>query len=150
MALEFSLDISTTFDLEHILHILSEELSLESNESSAYLVGSGVLVTAFSKGELGQSVIEEAFGFRPDIFVLFRIKPKEEFEKGRHTIVQTTMKLLEQISGDAVLLFSGEKIVLQRIGGQLLLNREWGNWNESLLFEVKLPYELRELPSPLL
>lgn len=150
MASEYSLVISTDLAPIRALHIVSKGLGLKWEDSNTYLVGLGVLVGATSQGGLGQSVIEEAFGFRPDISVLFRINPKEDHEKGRHTLLRATMELLRQIPGDAVLLFNGENIILQRIEGQLVLNEEWGNWTASQLTEVTLPYELCNLPSPLL
>lgn len=150
MAVEFSLVISTDIEPIQALHIVFKKVGLEWRDSNTYLVGPGVLVSSIRKGALGQSVIEEAFGFRPNISVFFRISPKEDYEKGRHTLLQATIELLRQVPGDAVLLFNGENIVLQRIGGQLVLNEEWGNWTPSQLADVTLPHELRNLPSPLL
>jgi hypothetical protein len=60
------------------------------------------------------------------------------------------MELLRQVSGEALLLFNGERIVLQRLGGQLLLNQEFNPWITSFLPLVTLPYDLKNIPSPLL
>ena len=43
------------------------------------------------------------------------------------------MKLLSKLYGDAVLLFNGEELVLQRIGRQLSINKEWGVWHQESL-----------------
>jgi hypothetical protein len=145
VALDYSLDIATELEPIQALHIVSDGLGLEWR-TDTLLEQPGVQVCAIKNSELGQSVIEEWFGFRPTISVLFRIFTNEDYEGGKHTLQQATMELLRQVPGDAVLLFNGETIVLQRIGGQLVLNQGWGNWNASEMAAMTLPYELRKLP----
>jgi hypothetical protein len=66
-------------------------------------------------------------------------------------MLQATIILLEHAQ-DAVLLFNGETIVLQRFGGKLVFNSDYhifddDNWLKSRL---TTPFERRSLPSPLL
>ncbi|HLM42668.1 MAG TPA: SitI3 family protein, partial [Myxococcaceae bacterium] len=59
--------------------------------------------------------------------------------------------LLLEHAQDAVLLFNGEIIVLQRFGGKLVFNSEYHLWNDDdwLKSRLPLPFERRPLPSPL-
>ncbi len=149
MALEFDLSISTEFEPMQTLQILSQRLGLE-RDSNMNLLAAGVSVSAITKSALGQSVIEDGFGFRPNIAVCFRIYPNEDYEQGKVTLLRATVELLSQVRGDAVLLFNGEEIVLQRIEENLLLNQDKSIWSPLQLSKITLPYELRSLPSPLL
>jgi hypothetical protein len=65
-------------------------------------------------------------------------------------MLQATMLLLEHAQ-DAVLLFNGEIIVLQRLGGHLTFNSDHPMWEEEWLRSwLPLPHERHPLPSPLL
>ncbi len=146
MAVEYDLNIATELEPIQALHIISDGLNLKWR-TDTLLERPGIQVSAIPSPELRQSVIEEEFGgFRPTIFVLFRIFPNADYEGGIRILRQATMELLRQVPGDAVLLFNGETIVLQRLGGKLMLKEGWGNWNASELADVTLPYELRKLP----
>lgn len=97
-------------------------------------------------------MIEEAFHFSPDLGVAFRLNPNSaDYVEGRRVLLRVAMLLLEH-SRDAVLLFNGEYIVLQRLGGQLVLNADYGDWADGFKLEpeIRLPHEIRSLPSPLL
>jgi len=139
MALEFDLSIDTELGPMEALSILSEGLNLEWTQELR-LRGPAAIIGAFSKRPLGQSVIAEEFGFRPTIDVWFRISPKEEYQIGKNTVLRATVELLSKLSGDAVLLFNGEELVLQRIGMQLLIDKEWGVWHQESLAEITIPY----------
>ncbi|MFE1748096.1 SitI3 family protein [Coleofasciculus sp. H7-2] len=152
MSLDYDLSIATDLKPIQALHIVSKGFDLEwdSASSNPCLFGSGILVGAHPQLDIRQSVIEEAFGFRPTIDVWFQINSNVNYEGGKHTLLWVTIELLRQISGDAVLLFNGESIIFQRLAGQLLLNEDWHDWATSHLSEVTLPFEVQNLPSPLL
>ena len=147
MALEFDLSIDTKLQPIEALSILSEGLNLEWTPEKN-LRGPAAIVGAFYKRPLGKSVIAEEFGFQPTIDVWFRISPKEEYQTGKNTVLRATMELLGKVSGDAVLLFNGEELVLKKIGSQLLINKEWGVWHRESLAEISLPYAAVSLRSP--
>lgn len=160
MASEFVLHIVTELEPDDALHLISRNLELEEikddededeDEGKIYVKGPGVLVSAVAASSRRKSLIEEIFGFRPDITVWFRIQPKENYSKGKDTILRATMVLLKEAQGDAVLLFNGEEIVLQRIGGKLVYNKGFSDWDLSQLDRVSaFEYEVRDLKSPLL
>jgi hypothetical protein len=148
MALEFDLSISTQLEPAQVLQILSEQLDL--NLDSGQIKGDGVVIGAISKTALGQSVIEEGFGFKPTISVRFRIASTDNYEQGVLTILKATIVLMSTLKGDSVLLFNGEEVVCQRIHGKLLINQNRSIWKMSQISEITLPYELVNILSPLL
>ncbi len=148
MSLNFTLRMATDLEPIKLLDALSSTSGFEWEMDT--LSAPGLLVYAIKENALGQSIIEEAFGFHPDVVIDFRINPTSEYSLGKYTLLQATMELLHQFSGDAVLLSNGEDLVLQRIGGKLVVNKDWSNWSTSQLSEVTLPYEARSLSSPLL
>jgi hypothetical protein len=151
MALDYSLELSTHLKPTQALDLLAERLGLQQSDE-AHLGGPGIWISAIRQTQLGRSIIEEGFHFSPDLSVGFRLDPNSfDYEKGKRLMLQSTLLLLEQAGKDGVLLFNGENIVLQRMGGKLLLNEDWSWTDESRLEEeITLPYERRPLPSPLL
>ena len=149
MAIDYVFYIATILEPFQALDMVSKGFELEwaSEPYGHCLFGSGMLVGANHPIELPQSLIEEEFGFVPHIYIWFRINSNADREKARRIMIRVTVELLRQISEDAVLLFNGESIVLQRLGGNLLLNDAFNPWITELLPEVTLPYEIRNLPS---
>lgn len=166
MALSYRLSIATELKPFQALNIVKERLNLEWSSSScnSYLFGADISLGAYLEDDCDEedsdcATIKEAFGFTPTIAVWFKFINTGNYDKAVCTMFQVTMTLLSQkVSGDAVLLFNGEQIVLQRLKGQLLLNDESKSvidgksqpWITVFLSEITLPYQLRDLPSPLL
>ncbi len=161
MALSYRLHLATELEPLQALNIAFAGSNLEwASSPDARLFGDGLLVGAYLEDDDGDRfMIEEAFGFIPTLSMWFRFVNTGDYYKAKSTMFQVTMKLLNQeVSGDAVLLFNGEIIELQRLKGQLLLNDDSRIINGKklqpsitpFLSDIKLPYELRNLPSPLL
>jgi hypothetical protein len=77
-------------------------------------------------------------------------KEPEHYDDFRQIMLDATLLLLEHAQ-DAVLLFNGETIVMQRLNGKLAFNSDyhiWDDWLESGS-KVTIPFERRPLPSPL-
>jgi hypothetical protein len=148
MALEFDFSISTELEPLQVLQILAKQFNLGLD--SGQLRENGVAIFAISKTTLGQSVIEEGFGFKPTISVGFRITAKDNYEQGKLTILQATIELMSKLKGDCILLFNGEELLLQRIGEKLLINQDKSIWKTSQIAEITLPYQLCSISSPLL
>lgn len=148
MALEFDLSISTQLHPAQVLQILSEQLDLEFD--SGQLRGYGVVIGARAKTALGQSVIEDRFGFKPTISVRFRIASRDNYAQGAQTMLEAIIVLMSQLKEDSVLLFNGEEVVCQRIDSQLLINQDRSIWTIGQISQIKLPYQLASIPSPLL
>lgn len=148
MSTEYQLYLATILEPLQVLQIASQGFELEwVDEPNGFcLLGSGMLVGANQAMEF-QSIIEEEFGFVPNITIWFRLNWDADFEKAKQIMIRVTIELLRQISEDAVLLFNYDSIVLQRLGENLLLNDAFNPWITELLPEVTLPYEIRNLPS---
>jgi len=151
MGLEYGLELSTDLKPAQVLKLLLERLGLKwGNEKS--LRGPALWIDAHEKSDMGREIIEEGFHFRPDVIVIFRFdNNSKDYEEGNRVMLRVTMLLLEH-GRDGVLLFNGERIILQRLAGQLVLNADYGNWTRGLRLEneIRLPHEKRSLPSPLL
>ncbi len=151
MGLDNSLELSTDLKPARALRLLAERFGLEWADA-AHLLGPAVWVSAIEPDQDFKRMIEEAFHFKPDLSVGFRLDPNSgEYEEGSRIMLRATMLLLEQ-GRDGVLLFNGEHIVLQRLSECLVLNEDSSNWTEGLRLEneIRLPHEKRPLPSPLL
>ncbi|PSB35546.1 hypothetical protein C7B69_05740 [filamentous cyanobacterium Phorm 46] len=148
MSAEYQLFLATIIEPLQALQIVSRGFELEwvDEPNGPCLFGSGMLVGS-NQGIEFQSIIEEEFGFVPNITIWFRLNWDADFEKADRIMIRVTIELLRQISKDAVLLFNYDSTVLQRLGGNLLLNDAFNPWITDLLPEVTLPYEIRNLPS---
>lgn len=153
MATEYHLSVATPQEPQPVVQLLAEALRLEQ-QPDGFLVGPGILLGVRPMTGLRRTVLREAFGFDPSLSILFRMynnAPDDEYSMGKHILIRATMLVLERDPGDAVLLFNGEQVILQRLQGRLALNHDWQEWTSyQLLADVTLPYTLRALPSPLL
>jgi len=151
MGLDHSLELSTDMKPAQALRLLAGRFGLEWGADS-HLLGPAVWVSAIEPEQDFKLMLEEAFQFRPGLSVGFRLDPNSgEYEEGNRIMLRATMFLLGH-GRDGVLLFNGEHIVLQRLGGHLVLNEDSKNWTDGLRLEdeIRLPHEKRSLPSPLL
>lgn len=151
MSLGYNLDIATDLTPSEVTDIMADALAPHKhNDAALKLPGLGIISNR--PGNYSQTVVAEDYGFRPTLNVIFEIDANEDYIGGMRAMMCGVMALLRHESGDAVMLFNGERTVLQRIGGKLLLNEKWDNWtaHARLLPEVTLPYELCFVPSPAL
>ncbi len=151
MALEYDLHLTTSTKSKQALEMIAGGVTgLSWSEDDSFLFDVTVTITATNSRALTQSVIEEAFHFVPTLRVGFRFVNNTDHGRARRLMLQATMLLLEHAQ-DAVLLFNGEIIVLQRLGGQLVVNSEYEIWDDDWLkSKLTIPFEQRPLPSPLL
>lgn len=153
MALTYSFEGALDLDPVAALQWLADTLPVDRIDQTQ-LRGPALQITAVVLPDLRQSVIADAFGFRPMLGVGFRIDSNasdDDYLAGKHLLIQATVALLRAYAGAAVLLFNGELVLLQRLQTQITLNQDWREWTSyDLLRDVTLPYELRPLPSPLL
>ena len=109
---------------------------------------------AMQESDRGQAFMQSEFGFAPTVDVWFRINSRQDEEMGKQTLLRAVALLLDRFPGDAVLLFNGEHVVLQRLGGSLSFNNNFSKllsyWPKSELAVESLSYEWRSLTSPLL
>jgi hypothetical protein len=155
VSLDHELELTTKLKPEEALRLLADRLGLQWGDEE-HLFAPGLFVSAIVSAGGFREMIEEAFHFKPDLSVGFQIYSSDQeapnaYEEAHRLMLRATMLLLEH-SGDGVLLFNGEHIRLQRLGGELVLNEDYGNWTGGLRLEdeVRLPHGKRPLRSPLL
>jgi hypothetical protein len=108
---------------------------------------SGLLVVSRASSKLPfPHPVEEAFGFVPEVHVLFRFDKFTDFARQRHDMVRLVSVVLNDIRGDAVLLFGGELVWLLRTGGRLAISDRDDLWTPELLALLPAPYDRRDLP----
>jgi hypothetical protein len=144
--------LSTGMVRTHALGLLAEHIQgLHWGEENAFLFGTDIIVTVIEPDREAQSIVEEGFGFRPSLSVGFRFPSNQDYEGFVQAMIRGALLLLEH-GGDGVLLFNGEIIVLQRVGGQLVFNADYRLCGDERWLEdnVSVPFERRSLPSPFL
>lgn len=149
MAIEFWLELATDLSRVQAARLLAEGLPGEqANET--FVLRPDILVSVIDSTVSGKEITLEAFGFTPDLTICFRQEYGVRSKDFNRAMLRATLLLLEH-GRDAVLLFNGEIITLQRLGGQLVFNSDPNiALNEELIRqEVHVPYERRSLPSPL-
>jgi hypothetical protein len=149
MALEYDLHLSTSTKPEHAMKKLASQIAgLDWSEDRFFLFDKTVSICAI---ENRSESIKDAFHFNPTILVGFRRGFDADWERFRQILLDASLLLLDDAQ-DAVLLFNGERIELQRLGGQLAFNSESGYWRDKDWLESRLtvPFDWCPLPSPLL
>ncbi|MFY0564120.1 SitI3 family protein [Archangium lansingense] len=148
LGLDYALSLCTDELPAEALDLLANRLELEWVDASR-LSGTAIGLTVREPSRDWQAMIKEGFHFTPDLLVLFRIHPDGEgHEQALRLMLRAAQFLLER-GRDAVLLFNGEHIILQRFQGQLVLNADYGDWTDGfrLVDEIWLSHEWRSLPS---
>lgn len=151
MGLDNSLELSTDLKPAQALHLMAELFGLTWGDER-HLLGPALWISAVEPDQDFKLMIDEAFHFRPNLSVGFRLDPnRDDYELGHRIMLRATLLLLEH-GKDGVLLFNGEHIILQRLAGRLVLNEDHRNWTNGLQLEseIRLPHEKQPLPSPLL
>lgn len=151
--------------LEYVMH---GDADLSSAELRAFYA-------AAIEGELSP----DGTVFRPGMYVMARrVKPEEEnpmtqllgfehrinatyrfrnlsepAEQDHNTIVMASsiLSLADRYGGRGVLLFNGERVVLQWDPDEVVFDSEWEDWSEiEEAFPLVAAHQLRPLPQPLL
>ena len=154
MALEYDLHLAASMRPRQALELLAGQVDeLTWSEDGFCLVHEVVTVTAAETRIPGRgpTVIEEVFGFDLKVGVGFRFVSNTDYGIFKQIMLRATMLLLKHAQ-NAVLLFNGEIIALQRFGGKLVLNADHHIWDDDewLKSGGTVSFERRPLPSPLL
>jgi hypothetical protein len=158
MGLDYDLNLATSIDDKQVLGMLVSRIpGLEWGDDKSFLVDPIATITPTVSLASTRRLYEETFHFVPTLGVGFRFVSyadcdadyDADYERFRQILLQATMFLLEH-SQDAVLLFNGETIVLQRFGGKLVFNADYHIFEDDdwLMSRLSLPFERRPLPSP--
>jgi hypothetical protein len=156
MALEYDLYLTASTKPRQALESLADHVDgLAWSEDNSWLFNEVVTITASESHSRTRSLFAETFHFTPTLGVGFRFAYDTDYDadyaRFKQIMFQSTMLLLEHAQ-DAVLLFNGETIVLQRFGGKLVFNSDYNIFDDDdwLKSKLSLPFERRSLPSPLM
>ncbi len=147
MSLSYTLELETKVEPQKLLQLLVERHNLQWHQET--ISGKGIWVNAYVEDDPeNQSLTKEEFGFIPSIIFAFRINTDDTLEIGEQTLIRAVMTLLQEVAGNAILLFNNENLVLQRINNQLIFNQDmWEEWTANELERINIPYELKQLAS---
>lgn len=147
MAISYFFEVSINSKPEEILQIIFNQFGFEWQDGR--LRSGNVLIYAHEQDDDDIALSESDLGFRPNIIIGFRVKPKDDLEVSVGTVLKVSLFILDQTSGNGVLLNNGEVVVFQRISGRLLFNNEeWNSWTEAVLSNRKIAYERQTIPPP--
>ncbi len=149
MSLEYDLRIATNLQPKQTLELLAKQLNFEW-EKTQTLYSPGIVISAIAENEKRQTLMQSLFGFTPTVNIWFWLDSNQDYEQGKHSLLLATTTLLNSLPGDAVLLFNGESIVLEKIAGALIFNKDLATWSGTQLAELKQPFYIESLRSPLL
>lgn len=150
MALDYDLYLETDMKPRAAMEKLAGRLAgLTWSEDKFFLFDTSASICAIECG--GESAVKDAFQFTPTLSIGFRRLADADWDRFRQILLDACLLLLEE-SQDAVLLFNGERIEIQRFGGQLAFNSDSGYWRDEHWLKSRLlvPFDWRPLPSPLL
>lgn len=151
MALEYQFVFLTESRIPTLLETVRQRCGLVWSEDHTFLTGPGVQVSGLVCSRSWQETMQEAFGFRPEAELYFRLaRGLEEQREGYRVMLEVVTRWLQEEAGQGVLLFNGETILLQRLGTELTLNSDWQTWHKEGREKMTLPHTMQSLPSPLL
>jgi hypothetical protein len=156
MAIEYILKLNGA-DAEQVAHLLTHAATVAGLVDKATgtpsfgrtgdWLDSGVLVGAGTVTPPPfPDPIEEELGFTATVSVLFRLTSAADLAKQGHDMVRLVSVLLNELRGDAVLMFAGELVWLLRKGGQLTISNRDDFWRPDLLALLPRPFERASLP----
>ena len=157
MSLEYTLEVLMKMSSERVLHLLAEKLEAEllpphqgAHESLKGFVDvpKAALVSVQEPSPIGQTVIEEAFNFRPNMTIGFRLN-KEDVQAGEKVIAKS-IKAIDSNVEKFVLLFNGEETVVLKAEGKTLLSDSSPYMITHELEREGICYEKCKLESPLI
>lgn len=146
MSLEYTLEIAGT---KKSVTLLATQLSrvLGYQNTAKGVEAFGIQIDIAEPGPLEFKMIEEEFGFGPQISITFRLDKEIDSVIAHTRLLQGCIELLSDSSNDAVLLFNGETIIFLRRNGKFILNLVKGFWTDEVLAVIPIPYEFESIPS---
>jgi len=132
MALEYTLMIESQLELIEVRNIISNFQDLP-----------GMTIDIELTDQEDKAFVQDQFRFTPSLSLFFVQDKIADFSLAHSNIIKTTIALLNNCSGDAVLDFNGDTILLRRIKTQLFIYQDDRDfWQPFLLKLVPQPYEL--------
>lgn len=137
MALEYTLMIDSQLELIEVRNVLSNLQDFD------ILKVPGMTIEIEFAVQEDKAFVKDHFRFTPNLSLFFVQDKFADFSLIHRNLIKTTVALLNNCSGDAVLDFNGDTILLRRIKSQLFVYQDDRDfWKPFLLNLVPQPYEL--------
>jgi hypothetical protein len=145
MSISHDLDIQTKLSLEEIKELLvGSNLGLTAIDNFNGLDGFGITVFYNLVDDYSKKVIQNDYGFSPDVSIGFRLARNESETAGDITAEKVCAILLAQGTGDAVYFYNSDNLVFKRIDGKLMLYDDWADDLIPELDKLGVKYELEK------
>lgn len=141
MSTSYDFNFSTNLEPKEVLELLANKFSFTWGDETC-LNGMGVITGALKRDKHSQLNLESIFKVRPNSYVWFQLSRSSDQNEAYRNMLRVVMFLLQNTSGDVVLLFNGETPVLKRLNEQIIYN---SNWSLFVPEEITVPYELQPL-----
>jgi hypothetical protein len=152
MALEYVLYAAADLTTEEFLAFLAETLNAPIFYN--FVSCDGLQITAYREDPGEEAFSAEEFGFPHRLTATFQfanLAPRQLRDENTVLMVSTTLTFLNRYSSSGVLLFNGERVVLQKLNGQVELDRDWEeDWTLPGMDTVIAGLSQRPLPQPFL
>ncbi|WNG25653.1 hypothetical protein F0U62_17750 [Cystobacter fuscus] len=152
MSIDFRFSIVSELDAQHVLKLALAELGLtpETARTEEGFIeetrGAGFFASANPTSEMERMILKEGLDIEPSLNVHFTLDKFSDMSQAVTSMLQGVLAVLRQVSGDAVLLFNGDTVVLLRRGGHLYLDSRTGIWKMDRLKMVDMEYALKDFP----
>jgi hypothetical protein len=133
MSLSYCLDINSGIEIAQLSQLIAEKFTCTVQGDQ--LIYNKLWICILENESYDAEDVEEKFGFYPNLAIVFNFSfiSASDFELEFSALYEVVLFILEKIPGDAILLYNGEIIDLQRIQGKLIFNQQ--QWT-SLTSEV--------------
>ena len=145
MGIEYTLSLHGDIEVASIIdHLTSSE---EYEDHGTFLSKEGIKIFVQDAQGLSAQIIEDEFGFYPKIQITFMLNKFSDLALLQKRVITMVDSLLRKETGDTVLLFNGESVILLRIGSELRLNKNEKFWQDDILSLVNPPYKFETIES---
>ena len=154
MPLSYQLELSTEIAPLEFIELLPNAINFEwikKDIDKSQIFTSGIILGVNKATEHTQNIINNAFGFIPQIDIWFRLNPNDpKYDKARKILLMFILNVLKKSQGEAVFLFNYEITFLAKIENILMFDTKMKNWFEDVEYEFAPQWKWLTLSSPLL
>ncbi|EDN66861.1 hypothetical protein BGP_1280 [Beggiatoa sp. PS] len=141
MALEYTLMIQSQLSLPEIQNKLLTLKEINTLTATSF-IAPGLTLEIELVDQEDKAFVQDRFGFIPNQAVFFRQEKSADFQLAHSSLLQITVFFLKNSSGDVILDFNGDTVLLRRINRQLFLYQDDSDfWQPTLLHFIPKPYE---------
>lgn len=151
MAMDFSLEVDTSLNLEEIANLILQIDGFEPDtDERIYFLANGLTGGVRALDEISQEVLAEEVGITANRRIWYRLDASA-YEDGMRNGLRAFTTILSETDGDAVVRLNGDYIKLLRKDGKLILNSASFSNEKDAVWRFKdipfVDYQVSELSS---